>query len=311
MYYFIVNPNSRSGQGQAIWFRLRAILTARRVPYRAYLTEYAGHAKKLAAKISLLGSQEEPVCLIAVGGDGTIHEVLTGITELDRVVFGFIPTGSGNDFCRGMKLPAAPEKALLAVLKKARIQAMDVPYIVTDNRTWRFGISTGMGFDAAVCQGVQASAFKKYLNVLRLGKLIYVFTALRQILFLSPSPVTLCMDGNRRYHFPNVYFATVMNQKYEGGGFCFCPQARPYDGILDVIVIEKMPKLKLLLCLPTAFFGKHIHFRGVHIFRCKKVQINSALPLALHIDGEIRGIRRQLQAGLEQKPLRILMPEKR
>lgn len=311
MYYFIVNPNSRSGQGQKIWFRLRAILTARHVPYRAYLTEYAGHAKKLAAQISRLGTSESPAHLIAVGGDGTIHEIFTGITDFDQVIFGFIPTGSGNDFCRSMKLPMDPEKALFAVLKKPRIQAMDVPYIVTDNRTWRFGISTGVGFDAAVCQGVQASSFKKYLNGLRLGKLIYVFIALRQILFMKPLPMSLYLDGNRRYDFSGIYFAAVMNQKYEGGGFCFCPQARPGDGILDVIVVEKMPKLKLLLCLPTAFFGKHVLFRGVNIFRCREAQINSAVPLVLHMDGEIGGIRKKIQVGLENKPLKIIMPEKR
>lgn len=62
-----------------------------------------------------------------------------------------------------------------------------------------------------------------------------------------------------------------MNQKYEGGGFKFCPDASPSDGYLDVIVVDSLSKPKVICCLPTAFFGKHTHFNGIHIFRCKKL----------------------------------------
>ena len=126
-----------------------------------------------------------------------------------------------------------------------------------------------MGFDAAVCQGVQASAFKKVFNTLGLGKLIYVFIALRQILYESRAHDTF--SGRKpKIPFPGVYFAAVMNLKYEGGGFCFCPSARYDDGILDVIVVEKMPKLKFLFCLPTALWGKHTRFRASIRFAAEK-----------------------------------------
>ena len=81
-----------------------------------------------------------------------------------------------------------------------------------------------------------------------------------------------------------------MNQKYEGGGFKFCPHASPSDGYLDVIVVDGLSKPKVLCCLPTAFFGKHTLFRGVHIFRCKKIDIHSDLALPVHKDGESAGI---------------------
>lgn len=310
MYYFIINPNSRSGQGQMIWLQLQKVLSQRKVAYQAYFTEYVGHAKELAAFISQKGTVEAPVSLIAVGGDGTIHEVLTGIPDFDLILFGFIPTGSGNDFCRGMRLPQNPLKALDVILSKEHIQTMDVPYLVTDNQRRRFGISAGMGFDAAVCQGVQASSFKKVFNSLGLGKLIYVFIALRQILFMNPAPMTLFLDGNREYYFPKVYFTAVMNLKYEGGGFCFCPSAQYNDGVLDVIVVEKMSRLKLLLCLPTALWGKHTHFRGIHTLRCREAKITSEIPLVLHMDGEMGGLRTNMHAGIETKPLKIFMPKR-
>lgn len=79
MYYFIVNPNSRSGKGADIWKSLSQSLDHRNIPYKAYLTECAGHATELAEKISSSADKEHPVTLIAVGGDGTIQEVLTGL----------------------------------------------------------------------------------------------------------------------------------------------------------------------------------------------------------------------------------------
>lgn len=105
MYYFIVNPNSRSGRGRSIWNEIHQQLMLRGVDFQYCLTRYSGHAAEIASDACALGTESEPVYIIAVGGDGTIHEVLTGITDFDRVVFGYIPTGSGNDFCRSMRLP--------------------------------------------------------------------------------------------------------------------------------------------------------------------------------------------------------------
>lgn len=120
---------------------------------------------------------------------------------------------------------------------------------------------------------------KKVLNRIGLGKLVYLFVALKQLLFLNPSPMTLVIDDDNVQQFSKVYFTAVMNQKYEGGGFKFCPHASPSDGYLDVIVVDGLSKPKVLCCLPTAFFGKHTLFRGVHIFRCKKIDIHSDLAL--------------------------------
>ncbi|MDO4276398.1 MAG: diacylglycerol kinase family lipid kinase [Eubacteriales bacterium] len=308
MYYFIVNPNSRSGAGRTIWNKLRSELALRNITYRAYLTEYVGHAVKIAHEVSKKGTAEDPVYLITVGGDGTIHEVLTGICDFDNVIFGYIPTGSGNDFCRGMKLPQDPVAALTSIIKKERIMSMDVPSMMINNRRYCFGISAGIGYDASVCQEVLATPAKKYLNRLGLGKLIYTAIALKQLLFVNPVPMTLYLDGGRKRSFRKVYFTAVMNQKFEGGGFMFCPKAKPNDGILDVIVVEGMNRMKMLLCLPTALVGRHTRTKGVHILRCKRIEINSAVPLAVHKDGESGGIQSELSVSLEKKALKVIMP---
>ena len=308
MYYFIVNPNSRSGRGRLIWNDIHQQLKLRGIDFQYCLTRYSGHATEIASKASALGTASNPVYMIALGGDGTIHEVLTGITDFDRVVFGYIPTGSGNDFCRSMGLPFDPMESLEYILKAERISHMDIPYLLRGNKKSRFGISTGMGFDAGVCQEVLATPFKKIFNRLGLGKLIYLFIALKQIIFISPGKITVTLDGENTFSYDHVYFTAVMNQKYEGGGFKFCPDAQSDDQILDVILVEGIRKLKLLFCLPTAFFGKHTRIKGIHLFTARDILIHSASPLPIHIDGESGGIQEDLAVSIEKNSLKIILP---
>ncbi len=308
MYYFIVNPNSRSGRGRSIWNQIHQQLMLQGISFQYCLTRYSGHATQIAGDATALGTASDPVYIIAVGGDGTIHEVLTGITDFDRVIFGYIPTGSGNDFCRSMQLPFDFMESLDYILKAEHIGTMDVPYLTRENKKSRFGISTGIGYDAGVCQEVLATPFKKVFNRLGLGKLIYLFIALKQLLFISPGKMTVTLDDENQISYDRVYFTAVMNQKYEGGGFKFCPNARYNDQTLDVILVEGVSKLKVLCCLPTAFFGKHTGIKGIHILTCKNIHVHSETPLPIHIDGESGGIRKDLTVSIEKKPLKIILP---
>ena len=110
MYYFIINPNSRSGKGALIWRIWRTFCVNGILNTKLFLQKYKGHAVKLSASITASIPEDSQIKLIAVGGDGTIQEVLSGVKDISRVIFGYIPTGSGNDFCRSMKLPQDPMK---------------------------------------------------------------------------------------------------------------------------------------------------------------------------------------------------------
>lgn len=308
MYYFIVNPNSRSGGGLKIWHRLRAELDRRNIDYEVYMTECVGHGKKLAAKISALASAENPIHLVGMGGDGTITEILTGLTNIEHITFGFIPTGSGNDFCRGMRLPVDPLKALDSILKEERIMNMDIPHVDCNDRFYRFGISTGLGFDAAVCHEAAISKLKKAFNKIGLGKLIYVLIALKQLLFCTPFSLSIKVDDESEYQYKKVYFAAVMNQQYEGGGFRFCPDAKPDDGVLDLLIVEGIPRPVVVIAIPTAFFGKHTIFKGVHILQGKHIELHSTTPAALHRDGEAGGYTEKICVCIENSTLKVIMP---
>lgn len=307
MYHFIINPNSRSGKGELIWNQLECILNERQIQFQAHFTKYKGHGTQIAAALSANASVEDPITLIAVGGDGTIQEIFNGVSNLSHILFGYIPTGSGNDFCRSMKLPHDPVKALEKILEQRSLVPMDVPYLSCGDNSGRFAISCGIGFDAAVCHEVSITPMKKILNRFGLGKLVYLFVALKQILFLKPAPMTLVLDDDRILEFPKVYFTAVMNQKYEGGGFKFCPTASPSDGSLDILVIDSLSKLKILLCLPTAFWGKHTYFRGVHVLDCRKIRIHSSVPLPVHKDGEASGIEKDLSVQIEPRQVTMIL----
>lgn len=284
MYYFIVNPSSRSGKGAKVWQQVEAELEAAAVDYRVFFTAHSGHATQLAEEIS---AQEGRHTIIALGGDGTVNEVVNGIRDFDRITFAYIPTGSSNDFARSLGLPTEPAEAVKNILHPSYYTKLDLGQLEYGNITRLFVVSCGVGFDAAVCHEAMVSRIKKILNRMGLGKLTYVGIALHQILTLPAHPITISIGHKIKNTLPKAFFVAVMNCPYEGGGLKMCPKAAPTDGHLDVCAVRHLNKLLLAAILPTAYAGKHIHFRRwVHIDKGDDIKITSPTPLPIHVDGE-------------------------
>ncbi|MDO4523256.1 MAG: diacylglycerol kinase family lipid kinase [Eubacteriales bacterium] len=287
MLSFIVNPRSSSGRGMKIWNQVAAQLQVEHIDYNVYFTEFPGHATRLAAELSAVANADMLCTIVAVGGDGTANEVIHGLHNFSYIRFAYIPSGSGNDLARGLQLPTKPLTALHSILHPEHIVPVNVGQMVSGKVTRRFIVSTGIGFDAAVCHEAEHSPIKRILNRLKLGKLTYLGIALKNILFLKTGSVVLVTDDEHRFQFDGILFAAAMNLRYEGGGFMFCPNADAGDDYLDICLVESMPTLRILRLLPTAFSGKHVKYTDVvHIFRCKKAAIHAAIPLAIHTDGE-------------------------
>lgn len=303
MYTFIANPNSRSGRGLQVWNSIEGTLRKRKICYEVFFTERRHHATDIAREIT---SDMEPHTIVVVGGDGTLNEVINGIVCLSKVMLGYIPDGSGNDFSRGMGLPKDPQKALENILAAKQERLLDIGILACEDTRSRFIVSSGIGFDAGVCHEVMASKLKVVLNKVRLGKLTYIGVALKQLVTLKKDKMTLVMDGNRELEFDKTCFVAAMNLPYEGGGFRFCPDADPQDGLLDVIVISNLSRLKILALLPTAFKGWHTRFRGVDIYQCKNVELTSETPHPVHTDGETAVGKTRIGFSLEQEKLRVI-----
>ena len=220
MFYFIVNENSRSGKGADIWQQLKAYLNKNNVEYIAYKTEGQGHASEIAAEICNAAAADKMINLIAIGGDGTINETLNGITDFDRVRFGVIPTGSGNDFARGLHITGTPVEQMERILSAKGEDRMDLGRL-----TWKggdkpriFGVSAGAGLDAIVCKEIIDSKLKKVLNKLHLGKLTYIIMTIKTLFTMDTVDVDISFDGSAERHYKKKIFVAGMNFITEGGG---------------------------------------------------------------------------------------------
>ena len=282
MYYFIVNPGSRSGNGKHVWKTVEEILEAEEVEYRVFFPSCRYHATRLAREIT---ARDERLTLVAVGGDGTVNEILSGIRDFSKVTFAYIPTGSSNDFARALGLPSDTAAAVQNLLHPSYFRRIDLGRARLGEQTLHFAVSCGCGFDAAICHAAFCSSVKKLLNRLRLGKLTYIATGIRQLLLSRPAPLAITLDGRQTLRFRRTVFAAVMNCRFEGGGVRFCPRALPDDGQLDICVVEGSRLLIVPLFL-LSLAGIHGILPGVHLLRARSVELSSPRKLPLHMDGE-------------------------
>lgn len=306
MYSFIVNPNARSGLGMKVWKDLDNILKNTNVLYDVYFTKYQRHATEITRNITSDGQEH---IIVALGGDGTVNEVVNGIVNYDKTILGYIPIGSSNDFARGLALPKDPVETLNVILKVPHLHPMNIGELRYKNKKRRFAVSAGLGFDADICHEAVVSRLKYFLNKLKLGKLTYVGIALHRLFLTKPCTTKITLDQDKTLTFPSTYFVALMNNRYEGGGAKFCPKAKNDDDKLDVIVISNVPKLKVLMLFPTAFAGLHVYFKGVNIYTCKHIQICSERALPVHTDGEPIFLQKKLEAECIPQKLRIITPK--
>ena len=289
MYYFIINPKSKSGRGLAVWNTVKQELDNRKIEYKYFVTRNKTHATKYTKKICAENTGISYI--VAVGGDGTVNEIINGINDYSKVILGYIPTGSGNDLAKGLKISTDPVEALNSILNSKRYLLVDhgeMTFLDTDSVQRRFCTSTGMGLDASICiKGLNSKA-KYFLNKIGLSRVIYALITLQKIVSLKLVNATLIVDGKRQ-DYKKVAFITSLIQKTEGGGLLMAPNAKYNDRKLSVFMIHSMSKIKLLFCLFMLFLGKHPKFKGVTSFDCSKIEIITDSKLMVHVDGKLSG----------------------
>lgn len=315
MYYFIVNPNAKSGKGRIIWQKVCHLMNSKGLAYEVLFTEKKGQAAELARKAA--ERSNEPIqgkrtnldsaekIIVAMGGDGTISEVMDGIWDHPEVTFAFIPIGSGNDFARSLGISSNWRKALQGILSEKHRIYFHPGRLEYDGKVRHFGGSMGIGFDAAVCDGANRLRFKSAFNRLGLGKFTYTGVAVKLLVTSSCDKLKIRLDGQEIHRFQKVLFLCGLNGNYEGGGFMFAPEARVDDAYLHVCIAAGIPVFKRFLLLPKALKGKHVGAPGVYMYRCKKIEILSSRPKLIHGDGEVNGPVTKVTASLE--PLAIPM----
>ena len=269
-YCFIVNPASGRGKGLGVGRELEERLQYLNLDYQVLYTKAPGHAIELAQT-----AKEKFECVVAVGGDGTLNEVVNGLGQ-SGCTLGLLPVGSGNDFARAVSLETKLDVALNKLLR-GRIRAVDLGKV--NERYFHNGV--GVGFDAHV---VHTSLKVKRLR----GNAIYLYSVLRTL--FKYRPVSLAMQFNNQTHTNDYFMVTVGNGMSLGGGFLLTPDAQIDDGLFDLCLIQNMPMPSVLRNLLKVYSGKHKEDPRVEIVRTENLKIQSQEPFAVHVDGELLGM---------------------
>lgn len=272
--YFIVNPVAGDGKGIKKVNKIRERLS---ICHEVFITEYAGHAKKIIEQLP-----DEPALIIVVGGDGTIHEVIEEIHN-KPITLGVVPSGSGNDFSRHFGAYTNTDQ-INDWMKNKNIKVSDLGSMHGDDN-YSFINNGGIGFDAFVVRSVNHSKLKKQLNRIGLGKLAYVYYLIVALFTFKTFELTVHMKSKKEV-FKNVWFYTASNQPYFGGGMKIAPNSKADDQLLDITIVHNISKWKILSLFVTVFFGKHTRLKGVHQFQTDEITVEVNQPLYGHLDGE-------------------------
>lgn len=307
MLIFIINPNSGSARGYKIWKSVEQYLCKLDIEYKVYITDARGDAVRISADITSKYADED-ITLVAVGGDGTMNEVLEGAHISSKLTMGYIPAGTGNDLARGLRLPKNPKKCLKRILRPKRIKNIDygiISYGRGEHR--RFLVSSGIGFDAAVTQRKTQSSDKKLKRLNILKKLSYISSGIMQLFANNAVKGSVIIDDTRKLDFNNIVFISSHIHPFEGGGFRFSPKADNEDGELSVCIVHQKSKLKLVKILLSALLGNHLKYPGVKSYDCKNIKIYADLPMTVHVDGEICGNWKEVELSCVSRQLRFIV----
>lgn len=269
----IANPAARHGETERLIPVVETLLAA--VPHDIKRTERMGHAEEIAAAAG------EYDTVVAIGGDGTVHEVLNGLMKLpagSRPSIGLIPTGSGNDTRRTLGIASDISRAALE-LTTGEPRSFDVGFV---NGIY-FNNSFAAGLDAKVtAKAVEYKTTKK-----RSGLWLYL-TALMQVLLrdLNSFSMRIRFDDDDAVTVDTLILAVTIGPTY-GGGFFITPDADPTDGLFDVCMIDPLGLPEALVRLPFVVAGKHTKMKPVHMSRHRKLVVECDTPVPAQVDGEL------------------------
>jgi diacylglycerol kinase (ATP) len=269
----ILNPTAGGGRAGRLEVWLRERLAAR-PDARLEITRRSGHAEELA--FAARGHHDR---VVAVGGDGTIQEVLNGlINGAPAASIGIVPVGSGNDLARSLGLPRDPGAAWTIALGSTE-RPIDIAHATAgDGRTRWFGSAGGIGFDAQVAAAMATrSGWQR-------GQAGYLLTTLSELRRFDNRQVELSLDGVAREY--RALFVAIANGEYYGGGMRIAPGASVDDGLLDLCIVGDVSRLTALRQLANLYRGTHVHHPQVDLQQARSVIVDGDARTLTHLDGE-------------------------
>ncbi|MCQ2149108.1 MAG: YegS/Rv2252/BmrU family lipid kinase [Bacteroidales bacterium] len=283
-WYSIVNPHAGSGKTMHEWHTAEKQLTRHKVPYKTTLTNYKFHATLLAYEAASHGYRK----FLTVGGDGSVHEVFSGIMKYcdetgvapEDFTLAVIPIGSGNDWIKTNHIPHDTAKVVRLIAEES-FGMMDVVSVETSEGRCHMANVGGTGFDAHVCKIV--NTLKERGN--RSAR-IYVTALMRTIFTMRKSNISVKADGVTVFEGAS-YSLAIGNGPYSGGGMKQVPLADNNDGLIDYMVVRRVPLLKLLGEIKHLFDGTVNESDIVVHGQCRQLEVTG--DDIVEIDGEVKG----------------------
>jgi YegS/Rv2252/BmrU family lipid kinase len=274
--FAVVNPAAGGGRARRLWPGVKDRLCRLGVELEFAETTGPGAGSKLARSAVDSGWP----FVIAVGGDGTVNEVVNGITDAAAqplATLGVIAAGRGRDVCRNFGVATNADAAADRLVDGEDVVA-DLGVAQWNEARRRYFVnSAGVGFDAAVAERTQSGRLT--------GTIPYVLGIVNILRTYRRCPTSIVLDDHIVFDGPAMA-AVVANGPHYGGGMKIAPAADPADGSLDLVVVGDLGGLELLRWLPTVYRGKHLGNPKITVGRGRIFRITAGAPLPVHLDGE-------------------------
>ena len=274
----VYNPQAGNGRAKKNLSMVESLLNKYKIDFDLALTNSRGHGTKLVADADFTKYDG----IVAAGGDGTLFEVINGYyknSSEKKIPIGVLPAGTGNAFARDLDLDSSHIEVAIEVISKQNLRKVDVGKFVTEDKVYYFLNIIGAGFVADANKTAQS--FKLF------GNFSYTIGVLYRILVLKFAKLKLEFDG-RKIETDST-FIEVSNTRYTGADFLMAPAAKIDDGLLDITLVKKISRIKLLQTFPKIFTGKHVLIDEIDSYQASHIKFEAGERMVLTPDGELLG----------------------
>lgn len=266
---FIINPAAGKGEAIRCVSIIRNMMESAQLNYSISISGYKGNVEE----ISRLAVEEGYTDIVAVGGDGTVLETFTGLYG-SGINLGVIPSGTGNDFVRMLNIESDYKKAIQKIINGST-KTIDIGMV---NKSYFLNV-VGIGIDGDIVERTQK--VKKYFR----GTSAYIYSTFATLIKYRCKKIQIEIDGVK--YNREAYLVAIGNGKYYGGGMMVTPGAIIDDGMFEIIILNKLSKLKFAILFSKVFSGKHTLEKSVEVFYGKDVKVTSNESLKVNADGNI------------------------